>query len=507
MHIKYFLIVLFSLLSPKNANKYAEHFDDQNVWKYLYKEDFKVTISNAQGKRSYDPQQLETKILERSYDEIFSFISTLESPGNCFPAFQSIINEKGKTHVDEDFYMIGEGGSGSVFYFQGNAVKIVKEDKIGLTKQITRFAHKEKNLKYFIRELNTGNIILNSYLKPDNILTNLNMIFDSCVEKSVTQKKRSEHEVEYRIFMRQPFFPLSLRDVLDNSNPLFEQDSYFLKWKLEVLDGIILGVYWIHLNGYAHRDLKPTNILLSDKAVPMISDFGFAKEFSETTSSVVGSPRYMAPEIRVEQPVYTHKVDVYSLGVIMFEVLNMYARVNTQSMSRQDILDYCQSVDFPMMSVERNIKEIYCAYYHSLITQMLQVEPQNRPEMIDVVRAWIQFRMQAESKDETYEQALYQIVSAMDSAGQQSNFLIQQQPEPMEIEELDQTPNSSEKNMDIEMYEQPIGNDSHSPRTEITLLTITTDDPSFSTKCFHLFDILKSRFEQAGQMTTNQGLF
>jgi serine/threonine protein kinase len=280
--------------------------------------------------------------------------------------------------------------------------------------------------------------------------------------------------------------------VLNNSNPLFEDESFLIDWKLKVLDGIILGIYWIHKNGYSHRDLKPSNIMLTNGAVPMISDFGFAKEFSENTQSMVGTPMYMAPEIRLESPNYTHKVDVYSLGIIIFEVLNMHSRVNIQMMSRNDIINYCDNTTFPLMSVERNILEIYCMYFQELVKKMLEVNPDERPEMIDVIRGWVEFRQQAKQKQNEYETNLYNYLSNQSEEQFSSNFLVGFQSEPMEIDEFGE---------DTRMDEEIIYNSNQTqvgapaPLTEITLFTITTQDPGFSAKCAHFFDIIKGKFQ------------
>lgn len=72
-----------------------------------------------------------------------------------------------------------------------------------------------------------------------------------------------------------------------------------------------------------HRDLKPANILIHE-GVYKIGDFGFAKyvdNFSnEMLKSCVGSPIYMAPQVLERLP-YTTKCDIWSIGVMFFEML------------------------------------------------------------------------------------------------------------------------------------------------------------------------------------------
>lgn len=73
--------------------------------------------------------------------------------------------------------------------------------------------------------------------------------------------------------------------------------------------------------GFIHRDLKPENILISGQDLK-ICDFGFAKQIAtqrEVLSSIVGSPIYMSPQILKGQK-YSSKCDVWSFGIIIFEV-------------------------------------------------------------------------------------------------------------------------------------------------------------------------------------------
>eukprot|EP00758_Cryptobia_borreli_P003891 Tbor_TRINITY_DN4045_c0_g1::TRINITY_DN4045_c0_g1_i1::g.11863::m.11863/K04515/CAMK2; calcium/calmodulin-dependent protein kinase (CaM kinase) II len=88
---------------------------------------------------------------------------------------------------------------------------------------------------------------------------------------------------------------------------------------------ILLALQYIHGKGFAHRDLKPANCLLANPGEPLlkIADFGFAVLVGseECLSSYCGTVAYMAPEILLHKP-YGKAVDMWSLGVIVFQLLS-----------------------------------------------------------------------------------------------------------------------------------------------------------------------------------------
>ena len=88
------------------------------------------------------------------------------------------------------------------------------------------------------------------------------------------------------------------------------------------IDGVAKGLAYLHERGIVHRDLKPANIFYDDGYVK-IGDYGLSKHMSVSKHSgqtvSVGTVHYMAPEIGSGS--YTRAIDVYALGVILFELL------------------------------------------------------------------------------------------------------------------------------------------------------------------------------------------
>lgn len=93
--------------------------------------------------------------------------------------------------------------------------------------------------------------------------------------------------------------------------------------KTLIMIGIANGMISLHNVGIIHRDLKSLNVLLDENLLPKICDFGlsrFTQDEHNTMSIEVGTPRWMAPEI-LESSNYTNKVDVYSYGIVLWEML------------------------------------------------------------------------------------------------------------------------------------------------------------------------------------------
>jgi predicted Ser/Thr protein kinase len=98
---------------------------------------------------------------------------------------------------------------------------------------------------------------------------------------------------------------------------------------LQIIPQICDALQYAHDEGVVHRDIKPENVLVDRKGRVKIADFGLAKILGQDTEAlrltregqVMGTPHYMAPE-QVERPLAVdHRVDIYSLGVVFYEML------------------------------------------------------------------------------------------------------------------------------------------------------------------------------------------
>lgn len=94
----------------------------------------------------------------------------------------------------------------------------------------------------------------------------------------------------------------------------------------DIIYQVMRGLNYMHKQSITHRDMKPENILLvsedPDNFDIKIADLGFAQQFDKEKGLdlVLGTPLYMAPELVMHQR-YTEKVDVWSMGVIAYQLL------------------------------------------------------------------------------------------------------------------------------------------------------------------------------------------
>ena len=109
----------------------------------------------------------------------------------------------------------------------------------------------------------------------------------------------------------------TLRDIISD-------EGIGLERTLGIMVQILDAIHYAHTSGVMHRDLKPENILLIEKPEKnsvKVTDFGLARfvRTGSLSASTAGTPIYMAPE--VWQGKYTEKSDIWSIGVILYEML------------------------------------------------------------------------------------------------------------------------------------------------------------------------------------------
>lgn len=143
--------------------------------------------------------------------------------------------------------------------------------------------------------------------------------------------------------------------------------------------GISSGMKYLHSKKIIHRDLKTQNILLDEHYFPIIADFGSSRkhEMDQPMTGLFGTTNYMAPEF-IQGEEYNEKVDVYSFGLILWEML-------TNSVPFQG-LESAQVIYTVVVQQSRPpIPENTPPYLSKLIMQCWSPDPNERPSFEKIV--------------------------------------------------------------------------------------------------------------------------
>ncbi|PPQ85184.1 hypothetical protein CVT25_004191 [Psilocybe cyanescens] len=143
--------------------------------------------------------------------------------------------------------------------------------------------------------------------------------------KIVRSFKSNPHPsiIPFHSFIITPSYALITMTYLPTLVPVEVEETKAREWFRFLLS----GVEFLHKRGVVHNDIKPANILLSHKNIPVLVDFGFAEKYDMDSDTAFhsnlsyGTPEYLSPERARGLPHDTRKSDVWSLGVTFFEIL------------------------------------------------------------------------------------------------------------------------------------------------------------------------------------------
>ncbi|CAD7701614.1 unnamed protein product [Ostreobium quekettii] len=163
---------------------------------------------------------------------------------------------------------------------------------------------------------------------------------------------------------------------------------------LDVFEQVADGLEHLHAHNIIHYDMKPGNVLLSRDLRVKLADFGLSKMKlrRSTAASCKGQFGYMAPEVALSLNVrglrVTDKVDVFSLGVMMWECVSGKRRPSLQSQSmgtRDSCMSFGSSCDEVCLGNSKYTLGLDCPKsLVQLIEQCVELQPDNRPSSMEV---------------------------------------------------------------------------------------------------------------------------
>ncbi|KAL9656385.1 hypothetical protein ABK040_005151 [Willaertia magna] len=348
------------------------------------------------------------------FQNIFSeqMKSALETGGEPFISFwkepkdelDSSLAHYSRYKTDfEELEALGEGGFGRVF-----KVRNKLDQRIYAIKKIKFNSQNDKEEKSILREVNLLSRLSHSFIvryfnawrevslenEEDETIENEDFStpedsqFDypefSDIKSDLKSINQNKSEMASRmLYIQMEYCQETLKDVIDAKDISREQAWSFLRQTVEGLD-------YLHKNDIIHRDLKPSNLFVGLDNTIKIGDFGLSvavkgrhhltshlRKSSEIAlsrsgelSTGVGTATYAAPEVLTTKR-YSSKVDIFSLGIIFFEML--HPKFGTGSERLSVIKEMRESHKVPSTFPALYAKE------KEMIEWMLQPDPEKRP--------------------------------------------------------------------------------------------------------------------------------
>lgn len=121
----------------------------------------------------------------------------------------------------------------------------------------------------------------------------------------------------------------------------FEEDRVCIQpgMAVYIVRSALRGLELLHNSGFLHSDIKPSNVMVDKLGLVKLVDYGRAVRVDEKVSFLLGTPLYMAPETHIKQRSVIQS-DIYSLGLVLIEMLRGKPLVDPSNLSEDELLDF-----------------------------------------------------------------------------------------------------------------------------------------------------------------------
>ena len=235
--------------------------------------------------------------------------------------------------------------------------------------EVWKVNHKKTGDVYVIKVLDKAS------LKAQNLIGQLNLEIKIMykVHHPHLMQLINHYEDDNNFFMIMPYASRGQLYTLLRKSTRFDQ-----KTTAQFLRETISAVKYLHEHHVIHRDIKPENILLDHNYRVKLSDFGWSNfcEENEKRKTFCGTPEYLSPEMVKKLP-HDYRVDIWSLGVLLFECLAGYPPFTGQS--EEELFKNIRQlkihwpIDFPPLA-------------KNLVMKILKLNPKERPSLDEILK-------------------------------------------------------------------------------------------------------------------------
>ncbi|GAV56685.1 ACT domain-containing protein/Pkinase_Tyr domain-containing protein [Cephalotus follicularis] len=158
-----------------------------------------------------------------------------------------------------------------------------------------------------------------------------------------------------------------------------QEGSFKLPSLLRVAIDVSKGMNYLHQNNIIHRDLKAANLLMDENGVVKVADFGVARVQAQSgvMTGETGTYRWMAPEV-IEHKPYDHRADVFSFGIVLWELL-------TGKLPYENLSPLQAAIGV----VQEGLRPTICEQTHPKVVELLERcwhhDPLLRPEFSEIL--------------------------------------------------------------------------------------------------------------------------
>ncbi|RKD75414.1 serine/threonine-protein kinase [Sinobaca qinghaiensis] len=195
---------------------------------------------------------------------------------------------------------------------------------------------------------------------------------------------------------------ITLKEKITQEGPLPVEEA------VEIMKQVLGAIEQAHANRVVHRDLKPQNILI-ENSTAKVADFGIARAASSATithtNSVIGSVHYLSPE-QAKGSVITHRADIYSLGILLFEMVTGSLPFKAESAVSIALMHIQESIPMPTdrrYGLPQSIENI--------ILRAVEKDPDDRYQTAFSMKEDLQTSLQESRKNEAPYIGFYQTLA------------------------------------------------------------------------------------------------